>query len=281
MNALRDFVKGRGWAPWDIRNHEGFLRHLVLREGKQTGERMVNLVTNGYDEERMAALADFLQAEHPEVTTFVNTIHTGKAQNPEGEPRTVFGPGVIHDEIGPHRFRISPGAFFQTNTKQAERLYEVARDFADFRPDDTVYDLYAGTGTISVYMADAVQKVVGAEIAEPAVADARANAEANGADNCVFEVGPLENLFTDDFVERHGPPDVLIVDPPRSGMHKKVVAQIADLAPERFVYVSCNPQTQARDLDRLKDVYRIERMQPVDMFPHTPHIENVAALRAV
>jgi len=278
VNALREFVKARGWAPWDIRDHEGFLRHLVIREGKRTGEKMVNLVTNGYDEKRMEALADFLQEEKPAVTTLVNTIHTGKSQNPQGEPRVIFGPGVIHDEIGPHRFEISPGAFFQTNTQQAERLYEVARDFADLQPDDVLYDLYCGAGTISIFMAGDVQKVVGAELVESAVANARTNTAINDVTNCTFENGDLKKLFTDAFVGRHGRPDVLIVDPPRAGMHKDVVAQIAKLQPERFVYVSCNPQTQARDLSRLRDAYRIEAMQPVDMFPHTPHIENVVKL---
>jgi len=278
VNALRTFVKARDWAPWDIRNHEGFLRHLVIREGKRTGEKMVNLVTNGFNEERMEALADFLRAEQPEVTTLVNTIHTGKSQNPQGEPRVIFGPGVIHDEIGPHRFEISPGAFFQTNTAQAERLYEVARDFADLQPDDVLYDLYCGAGTISIFMADAVQKVVGAELVVSAVENARTNTAINDVTNCTFENGDLKKLFTDAFVDRHGRPDVLIVDPPRAGMHKDVVAQIAKLQPERFVYVSCNPQTQARDIDRLREVYRIEAMQPVDLFPHTPHIENVVKL---
>ena len=278
VNALRTFVKARDWAPWNIRDHKGYLRHLVIREGKRTGERMVNLVTNGFNAERMEALADFLQSEQPTVTTLVNTIHTGKSQNPEGESRAIFGPGVIHDEIGPHRFEISPGAFFQTNTAQAERLYEVARDFADLQPDDMLYDLYCGAGTISIFMADAVQKVVGAELVESAVANARANTAINDVTNCTFENGDLKKLFTDAFVGRHGRPDVLIVDPPRAGMHKDVVAQIAKLRPERFVYVSCNPQTQARDIDRLRDAYRIEAMQPIDMFPHTPHIENVVKL---
>lgn len=278
VNALRDVVKTRGWAPWDIRDHEGFLRHLVIREGKRTGEKMVNLVTNGFNADRMDALAEFLHAEQPEVTTLVNTIHTGKSQNPQGEPRVIFGPGVIHDEIGPHRFEISPGAFFQTNTAQAERLYEVARDFADLRPDDVLYDLYCGAGTISIFMAGGVQKVVGAELVESAVENARSNAAINNVDNCTFEAGDLKKLFTTGFVDRHGHPDVLIVDPPRAGMHKDVVAQIAELRPERFVYVSCNPQTQARDIDRLRDAYRIEAIQPVDMFPHTPHIENVVQL---
>ena len=278
VNGIRSFVKEHEWKPWDIRNQEGFLRHLVLRTGEQTGDCMVNLVTYGAPTDRIASVAEFLQDDFPEVTTFIHTNHTGKSQNPEGEEQVVFGPGVIYDEIGDYRFEISPSAFFQTNTLQAEQLYEVARAFADLRPSDRLYDLYCGAGTISLYMSENVDEVIGAELVEDAVANARTNAEMNGVDNCTFVSGDLKELFTSAFVETHGEPDVLIVDPPRAGMHKDVVAQIAELAPERFVYVSCNPQTQVRDLERLRDLYRIDAVQPVDMFPHTPHVENVVRL---
>ncbi len=278
VNGVRDFVKEQGWAPWDIRNHEGFLRHLVLRSGEQTEDVMVNLVTYGRPSDRISAFADFLQSEFPEVTTFVHTNHTGKSQNPEGDEEVVFGPGVIYDEIGDYRFEISPKTFFQPNTLQAERLYEVARNFADFHPEDRLYDLYCGAGTISLFMSDYVDDVVGAELVEDAVENARTNAALNEVENCTFVSGDLKTLLTNDFVEAHGAPDVLIVDPPRAGMHKDVVAQIAQLAPERFVYVSCNPQTQIRDLERLREVYQVDVAQPVDMFPHTPHVENVVRL---
>ena len=275
VNGIRDFVKERGWKPWDIRNHHGFLRHLVIRTGENTGDVMVNLVTNGYDEERIDAVAAFLKEEFPEVTTFVHTNHKGKSQNPQGRERRIFGPGVIYDVIGGFRFEISPSAFFQTNTRQAETLYEIARDFADLKPADRVYDLYCGAGTISVFLSKRVDKVIGVEMVDDAVDNARTNAAMNNVHNCTFRSGDLKDVFTPDFIAEHGRPDVLIVDPPRAGMHKKVVEQIAQLRPERFVYVSCNPSTQARDLDLLKDQYRIDRVQPVDMFPHTPHIENV------
>lgn len=278
MNGLRDFVKARGWEPWDIRNHHGFLRHLVIRTGTNTGECMVNLVTNGDDAERIDAVATFLQDEFPDVTTFVHTSHTGKAQNPEGEERVIFGPGVIHDTIGDYRFRISPSAFFQTNTRQAEHLYDVARDCADLHPTDRVYDLYCGAGTISLFVSDAVNAVVGVEMNEAAIADAKANATLNDVSNCTFVTADSRAGLTERFVAEHGRPDVLIVDPPRAGLHKDVVQQIARVAPERFVYVSCNPQTQVRDLSRLSDAYRIDAVQPVDMFPHTPHIETVVRL---
>ncbi len=278
VNGIREFVKGRGWKPWDIRNHEGFLRHLVIRESTHTDDVMVNLVTYGYDRERMEAFASFLQEDFPEVTTLVHSSHTGKSQNPEGEERVLFGPGTIVDHIGDYRFELSPSAFFQTNTKQAERLYEVARDFADLQPTDRLYDLYCGAGTISLFLSGDVDEVVGVEMVEPAVDNARTNAQANGVDNCTFVAGDLKEVLTPDFAETHGRPDVLLVDPPRAGMHQDVTAQIADLQPERFVYVSCNPQTQARDLNRLHEHYRLDAVQPVDMFPHTPHIETVARL---
>ena len=281
VNLVRALAKEQGWTPWDIRNHEGFLRHLVIRTGEHTGEMMVDLVTSRREEERLALLAERLQADFPEVTTLVNTINTGVAQTAYGEAtHVVYGPGVIHDRIGPHRFEIGPGTFFQTNTRGAERLFEVAREYADLRPDDLVYDLYCGVGTISLFVADAVRQVVGVELVEEAVQNARANAEANGVENCVFRQGDMKALFGPAFVEEHGRPDVLIVDPPRAGLHKKVVRQIGELRPERFVYVSCNPQTQVRDLAMLKELYRVEAVQPVDLFPHTHHVETVCSLRA-
>ncbi len=282
VNGVRAFVRREGWAPWNVRAHTGFLRHLVIRQGAHTAETMVNLVTSSHDAARMDALAAYLQAEFPDVTTFVNTVNTGVAQTAYGEAvYTVYGPGVIHDCIGPYRFEIAPSAFFQTNTRQAERLYEVARDFAALRADDLVYDLYCGAGTISLFVADRVRQVVGVEVVEEAVENARANARANGVENCTFVGGDLLRLFTRAFVEHYGRPDVLIVDPPRAGIHPKVVERIARLRPERLVYVSCNPITQARDLALLREVYAVEAAQPVDLFPHTHHVENVVQLSRI
>ncbi len=281
VNGVREFARLRNWKPWNIRTHEGFLRHLVIRQGAHTGETMVNLVTNGYDRARMAELAIYLRMELPDVTTFVNTVNTGVAQTAYGEAiHTVFGSGVIHDKIGPFRFEIAPNAFFQTNTRQAERLYEVARDFADLRPDDLVYDLYCGAGTISLFVAGHARHVVGVELVKEAVDNARANAQANGVENCTFVTGDMLKIFTPDFIDQHGKPDVLIADPPRAGIHPKVVKQIAKLRPERFIYVSCNPLSQARDIALLADAYTVEAVQPVDLFPHTHHVENVVKLRA-
>ncbi len=281
VNGVREFARMRGWKPWNIRSHEGFLRHLVIRQGTHTDETMINLVTNGYDRSGMAELAIYLRMEQPEVTTFVNTINTGVAQTAYGEAiHTVFGPGVIHDCIGPYRFEIAPNAFFQTNTRQAERLYEVARDFAELQPDDLVYDLYCGAGTISIFVAGQAKHVVGVEVVKEAVENARANALANDIENCTFVSGDLLKVFTPAFIDHHGRPDVLIADPPRAGIHPKLIKRIARLRPERFVYVSCNPLTQARDLALLQEVYTVEAVQPVDLFPHTHHVENVVQLRA-
>ncbi len=282
VNGVRAFAKEHGWTPKHPREHTGYLRILAVRQSAHTEDRMVNLVTSHHDEGRMAAFADFLRAEFPEATTLVNTINSGVAQTAFGEAvHTVFGSGLIRDSIGPHTFEIASNAFFQTNTVAAEKLYAVAREFANLQPDDVVYDLYCGAGTISLFVADAVKKVVGVELVEEAVANARASAEANGVENCTFVAGDMLELFKPDLIEEHGRPDVLIVDPPRAGMHPKVVGQIAHLRPERIVYVSCNPQTQARDLAMLQEAaaYTIEAVQPVDMFPHTHHVESVVGLR--
>jgi 23S rRNA (uracil1939-C5)-methyltransferase len=283
VNGMRDLALSHGWAPWDTRAQDGFLRHLVIRQAAHTPDRMVNLVTNGHDAARMATVADWLRAEFPETTTFVNTIHTGLAQTSYGEAvETVFGPGTIRDMIGDLTFEIASNAFFQTNTRAAEALYAVAAEMADFRETDLVHDLYCGAGTISLYVAPRVRHVVGAELIEAAVENARANAVANGVPNATFVAGDLMRLYTPDFLAAHGTPDVIVVDPPRAGMHPKVVDQIARVAPERIVYVSCNPRTQADDLARLLAAvpdYRVTGVQPVDLFPHTHHVEAVVGLR--
>ena len=274
-------AKEAGWDCWDVRRHVGYLRNLVIRTGKRTGEIMVNVVTNGFEEERFEKMTAYVQENFPEVTTFLNTIHTGLAQVAIGESHHIgFGDGLIRDQIGGFTFEIGPGAFFQTNTVQAERLYEVTRDFAEAGSEDLVYDLYCGAGTISIFMAPHAKHVVGVELVPEAIENAHKNARMNNITNCTFLDGDMRRIFTSEFVQEHGRPDVLIVDPPRAGMHPKVVAQIAELRPARFVYVSCNPQTQVRDLGLLGDIYEIEAVQPVDLFPHTYHIENVIKLRA-
>ncbi len=280
LNNIRSFVKKQGWEPWHIRHHTGYARHLIIRTPVYTSEIMVNIVTAREDPQRMEHLAAFLQTHHPEITTLVNTINRSPGQTAFGESFSViYGPGVIHERLHGLTFEIAPNAFFQPNTRGAEQLYEVARTFAHLQPSDRVYDLYCGAGTISLYLARYVAEVIGVELVEEAVANARRNAALNGITNATFVAGDLLHLFTPDWIAQHGKPDVLIVDPPRGGMHKKVVQQIARLRPERMVYVSCNPMTQARDIAMLRDIYTIEAIQPVDMFPHTHHVENVVGLR--
>jgi len=282
VNRIRAFARANGWTPWSTRAFQGYLRHLVIRTPAHTEERMLNLVTSNRDDERMAAFTAFVKEELPETTTLVNTINRGTGQTALGDEMvTLFGPGVVHDKMGPHTFEIAPNAFFQTNTRQAERLYAVAAGFADFRPDDLVYDLYCGAGTISLFVAGQVKRVVGVELVEEAVANARVSAAMNGVENTAFVAGDMLKVLTPEFFAEHGRPDVVIVDPPRAGLHPRVAERLAEVKPERLVYVSCNPQTQARDLDLMRHAFEITAVQPVDLFPQTAHIENVVALRAV
>jgi 23S rRNA (uracil1939-C5)-methyltransferase len=281
VNATREFALENDWKPWHIRRHAGFLRHLVIRQAGNTSDLLVNLVTRSHVANRMDQLAEFYKERFPEITTLVNGVNSGVAQTAFGEAlHTIYGPGYLTDKIGDLTFQIAPNAFFQTNSKQAEKLYEVAREAGDLTPDDLLYDLYCGAGTISLYVAPKVRHVVGVELIEEAVVNARENAKINKIDNVTFASGDMLKLLTPEFIGKHGNPDVMIVDPPRAGIHPKVVAQIAAVKPKRLVYVSCNPRTQARDMAMLGDAYQIEWAQPVDLFPHTHHVENVVKLTA-
>ena len=228
----------------------------------------------------MALLAEVIAERHPEVTTLVNTVNSGLAQTAIGEyTHTVSGPGFITERLGNLSFEIGPNTFFQTNTLQAERLYEVALDFAKLTSDDHVYDLYCGCGTISLFAAQRAGRVTGVELVPEAVDAAERNAETNGIKNCSFVVGDMLKVLTDEFVGEHGRPDVVIVDPPRAGLHPKVVRRLARMGADRIVYLSCNPLSQARDLIELNTFYYIAGVQPVDLFPQTHHIENVVLLK--
>jgi 23S rRNA (uracil1939-C5)-methyltransferase len=283
LNFTRRFAREHNIAVYDSRNESGVLRFLVIRESKQTHEVMVNLVTFVDQPELMREYSSALQAEIPGVTTIINTINSKRAQIAFGEKERVsFGGGVIHERLGTHQFDISSSSFFQTNVAQAERLYGVIRELGVFHKDDVVYDLYCGTGSISLFLANAVKQVVGIESVESAVRDAMRNAHENGIINCAFILGDLKDRLTKDtaWMTANPKPTIIVADPPRSGMHPKVVEELLHIAAERIVYVSCNPATQARDIKLLcASTYRLEKMQPVDMFPHTFHIENVALLR--
>ena len=281
VNRVRDLARASGWSAWDTRRHQGLLRHLVIREGKHTGDRMVNLVTSSVDETVIEAVAHLLRTPDLGVSTFVNTVNDTPAQTALGSvTHVVFGTGKIRERIGDFEFTVGPQSFFQTNTLQAGRLYEVTRDLGDLGSDDTLYDLYCGAGTISLFVSPFVRRVVGIEVVRESVEDARANASANGVDNCTFVEGDVARMVNPHFVDEHGMADVLIVDPPRAGLHPKVLKTLLTFRPERLVYVSCNPQTQARDLSTLAAAYTVDAVQPVDMFPHTHHTESVARLSA-
>jgi 23S rRNA (uracil1939-C5)-methyltransferase len=242
---------------------------------------MVNLVTSEDTPEVMERFTQHLLKECPFVTTVTNNITARFAQIAFGEKeKTYYGDGYIREHIGGLEFVVSANSFFQTNTKQAEKLYATAKEFADFKPTDVVWDLYSGTGTITLFVADAVKKIIGIEQVESAIADAKRNAEHNKVTNVEFICGDVKEtlLKEESDISHSNRPDCILVDPPRTGLHPDVVKELLNVAPERIVYVSCNPATQARDLKILSEKYTVEKVQPVDMFPHTYHIEAVAKL---
>jgi 23S rRNA (uracil1939-C5)-methyltransferase len=282
LEFVRMYARRRNLPAYSSKRNEGYLRFLVVRQSRRRREILVNLVTYDDRPEVMKEFVEELRGAVPEITTIVNTINSRKAQVAYGDREVVcFGDGVIHEKLGSHVFTISASSFFQTNTAQAERLYEVAKSFADLKGNESVWDLYSGTGSIALFVSDAAKEVVGIESVASSVKDAQRNAEANGVRNCTFLLGDLKEKLTSetDWMARHPKPEVMIIDPPRTGMHPKVVEEIIALAPSRIVYVSCNPATQARDVKALcAERYDLAKLQPLDLFPHTYHVENVAQL---
>jgi len=281
LNLVKEFAMTSGLSPWSTADHTGFWRHLVIREGKHTGQRMVNVVTSEKDEAVMARLSGRILESKISISSFVNNINRSKGSTAFGEEEwTVWGEPLIREKLGDYDFEISANSFFQTNTRQAERLYDTVIELADFSGEEIVYDLYSGTGTISIYISKLVRKVLGIEVIEAAVQDARRNKALNQVENVEFVLGDVKDEMKrmEELVDVVGRPDVLIVDPPRAGLHPKSVQAIQKLAPEKMVYVSCNPTTLARDLAEWKNRYTLRQVQPVDMFPHTYHIETVVLL---
>ena len=275
---LKNYGIANGLPFYDLRAQQGFLRTLMIRV-HTTGEIMV-VVSFGEDNpERIKATLDDLRGTFPEITSLMYVVNT-KVNDTIGDLPVVLHSGreYVEEEMEGLRFRIGPKSFYQTNSRQAYRLYAVARDFAGLTGDELVYDLYTGTGTIANFVAREAAKVVGIEYVADAIEDARINSQVNGIANTEFFAGDMKDVLTDDFIAIHGRPDVMIVDPPRAGMHDDVVKVILNAAPRRIVYVSCNPATQARDLALLDGKYRVTAVQPVDMFPHTHHVENVVKL---
>ena len=280
-NGIRAYALAHGLTFFDLRQQTGLLRNMMLRTSA-TGEIMLlmQFCMRGADDEAQAkALLEHLHATFPEVTSLLYVNNT-KCNDTIGDLDviTFAGTPFIYETMEGLRFKVGPKSFYQTNTEQAYELYKVARNFAALTGDELVYDLYTGTGTIANFVARQARQVVGIEYVPEAIEDAKVNAELNGLDNTLFYAGDMKDILTTGFIERHGKPDVIITDPPRAGMHADVVNAILFAAPRRIVYVSCNPATQARDLALLDADYRVTKVQPVDMFPQTHHVENVVCL---
>ena len=277
--ATKQFCIENGYSFHNARAHEGLMRTMVIRTAS-TGEVMVIVVFNENDTERINALMSYLQREFPEITSLIYMINE-KWNDSLGdrEPICFAGKDHIIEEMEGLQFKVGPKSFYQTNSEQAYELYKVTRDFAELKETDVLYDLYTGTGTIANFCARRAKRVVGVEYVPEAIEDAVINSKLNNIENTVFYAGDMKDVLSDEFVECNGRPDVIILDPPRAGVDERVLEVIKRAAPERMVYVSCNPSTQARDLAILSDMYEILAVQPVDMFPHTHHVENVVKLR--
>lgn len=278
-NFIKDYGKTEGMSFYDLKSNSGFLRTLMIRIAS-TGEIMVLMAVGEDNQVTIQKLMSAINDRFPEITSLSYVINTKLNDTfADLDIVTFSGRPYIEERMDDLRFRIGPKSFYQTNSEQAHRLYEVARDFADLKGGELVYDLYTGTGTIANFIAKCCRKVIGIEYVEDAIKDARINSEVNGIENTLFFAGDMKDVLTDDFIDQHGRPEVMIVDPPRAGMHGDVVNVILNAEPERIVYVSCNPATQARDLALLDEKYKVVRVQPVDMFPHTHHVENVVKLQ--
>ena len=280
-NAIRLFIKkfclDNGVSFYDIRENRGQLRNMFVRT-TDAGAVMV-IVCFGEDFPLRAPLLDAVAKEFPQISSLYYVIN-GKKNDTIGDQTCILHSGepAIYEEMEGLRFKIGPKSFYQTNTGQAHKLYTVAREFAALTGNEMVYDLYTGTGTIAQFVSRGAKRVIGIEYVPEAIEDAKINAKGNGITNCEFYAGDMKDILTADFIAQHGRPDVIIVDPPRAGMHPDVVKTILQAAPERIVYVSCNPATQARDMEMMSEDYAITAVQPVDMFPHTFHVENVCRL---
>jgi 23S rRNA (uracil1939-C5)-methyltransferase len=278
LEDVRSYLKDSDKPVYGLKSHEGFWRFLVLRHSVAYDQWMVNIVTSSENIEIVQPLADRLMEKYSSIASVVNNITARKSGVAIGEYEVhLAGEKILREKIGPYDFEISSNSFFQTNTRGAERLYDVAKAYAELAGSETVVDLYSGAGTIPIFISDNAKDIIGLEIDDGSVADAIRNCDNNGVRNCRFVAGDIRSSLSRMPVK----PDVMIIDPPRAGMHKDVVKQVLEIKPERIVYVSCNPGTLARDLGMMKEVYRVVEVQPVDMFPHTFHIECVAKLERI
>lgn len=275
---IKEYGKSHGYTFYDLKAQHGLLRTLVIRISS-TGQVMAVMVFGESDQQKIDSLLEAVAEKFPEITSLQYVVNT-KVNDTIADQEIIVYEGLpyIEEEMEGLRFRIGPKSFYQTNSRQAYRLYSVVREFAGLHGDELVYDLYTGTGTIANFVARNARKVIGIEYVPEAIEDAKINSSVNGITNTLFYAGDMKDVLTDDFIAQHGRPDVMIIDPPRAGMHEDVVNVILRTAPGRLVYVSCNPATQARDLALLDQKYKVEEIQPVDMFPHTQHVENVVRL---
>lgn len=280
-NAVRDYAYAHNFPFFDLRTQEGLLRNIMIRTSS-TGELMVVLqckVTDDEGRRKMEEILQFMADSFPQITSLMYVINN-KCNDTIGDLDVEMFKGNDHifEKMEGLRFKVGPKSFYQTNSEQAYNLYKVAREFAGLTGNELVYDLYTGTGTIANFVARQARKVVGIEYVPEAIEDAKVNSALNGIDNTLFYAGDMKDILTNDFIAEHGRPDVIITDPPRAGMHNDVIDVILAAEPKRIVYVSCNPATQARDLQLLDGKYKVTAVQPVDMFPHTHHVENVVQL---
>lgn len=278
-NTIREFAIENNLSYYDIKEHSGWLRNIIIRNCS-TGELMVNLVF-GYDDLlQTKKLADHLLGQVPSITTLLYTINPKWNDSINDlDPQVYSGKGYVIEKLEEFQFKISAKSFFQTNTKQAERLYKTARSFAGLTGNEVVYDLYCGTGSIGIFLSQHAKKIIGVDLIQQAIEDAKENALLNHITHAAFFAGDVIEICNEDFFAKHGNPDVIITDPPRAGMHEKLVNKLLEIAAPKIVYVSCNVATQARDINLLSEKYSIKKIQPVDMFPHTHHIECVVLLQ--
>jgi len=280
-NQVRNYALRTGLSFYDLRNHEGSLRNLIIRTSS-TGEVMVAVIFAYVEQTQIDGLMAYLQQNFPGITSLQYIVNQKKNDTIfDQEVITYAGRDYIFEEMDGLKFKIGIKSFYQTNSHQAHELYKITRDFADLKGDELVYDLYTGAGTIANFVARNVKQVVGIEYVPTAIEDAKFNSNLNEIDNTLFYAGDMKDILTADFIQQHGKPDVVITDPPRAGMHADVVARLLEMEAEKIVYVSCNAATQARDIALLTEKYEVTRIKPVDMFPHTQHVENVVLLKLV
>jgi 23S rRNA (uracil1939-C5)-methyltransferase len=284
---VRAYALQHGLSFYDLRNHEGALRNLIIRTSS-TGEIMVVVVFAYAEQEEINGLMEHLKVAFPEITALLYIVNQKKNDTIfDQEVITYAGRDHIFEQMpvnetgGLVKFKIGAKSFYQTNSEQAYELYKITKAFAGLKGDELVYDLYTGAGTIANFIANSVKQVVGIEYVPTAIEDAKYNAELNGINNTLFYAGDMKDILTPLFISAHGKPDVVITDPPRAGMHADVIARLLEMEAEKIVYVSCNAATQARDLALLKEKYTVKRIKPVDMFPHTQHVENVVLLKLI